>query len=142
MKIYRVELKKDSYPKALELWEKSVIATHNFLKKKDRIALKSEIPTYFKYVEAYLWFDGEILIGLSGTNDENLEMLFIDPKHFQKGYGTKILQFLITENKIKYVDVNKANHNAIKFYKKMGSKSIRDPKKINREEIIPSYILN
>ncbi|GGG88952.1 hypothetical protein GCM10007342_09130 [Staphylococcus pragensis] len=47
-------------------------------------------------------------------------MLFIDPKYFNKGYGTKIVQYLIKENKVQFVDVNKDNKNAIKFYMKNG----------------------
>ncbi|MCB6970551.1 GNAT family N-acetyltransferase, partial [[Eubacterium] rectale] len=70
------------------IWESSVIATHDFLKEEDRITLKQEIPTYFQQVEAYLWFVGQEAIGFSGTHDHNLEMLFIDPKHFNQGYGS------------------------------------------------------
>ncbi|MBO1920068.1 hypothetical protein J4710_11455 [Staphylococcus xylosus] len=54
---------------------KSVIATHEFLKEKDRLELKAEIPTYFKFVEADLWFNAYEAIGFSGTNELNLEML-------------------------------------------------------------------
>lgn len=126
MKISRIELQEKDYSKALEIWEDSVIATHDFLKEKDRLELKTEIPTYFKYVEAYLWFEGEKVIGFSGSNDKNLEMLFIDPKYFKKGYGTKILQSLIQENKVQYVDVNKDNYNAVDFYIKNGFKKYKE----------------
>lgn len=112
------------------------------MKEKDRLALKIEIPTYFKYVEAYLWFDGEEIIDFSGTNEKNLEMLFINPKHFKKGYGTKILQYLIQENKVQYFDVNKDNQNVVKFYIKSGLKNIRNHKKTNKAEIIQPYISN
>ena len=42
-------------------------------------------------------------------------MLFLDPQYFRKGYGTEILQTLISEHKIQYVDVNKDNPNAVAF---------------------------
>ena len=141
MKISRIELQEKDYPKALEIWEKSVIATHDFLKEKDRLELKTEIPTYFKYVEAYLWFDGEEVIGFSGTNEKNLEMLFIDPKHFKKGYGTKILQSLIQENKVQYVDVNKDNQNAVKFYIKNGFKKYKESQKDEQGRDYPTLHL-
>ena len=67
-----------------------------------------------------------------GINDENLEMLFIDPKHFNKGYGTIILQSLIQEDKIQYVDVNKDNQHALKFYIKMVLKHIVNLKRQSR----------
>lgn len=126
MNLSKIELQEKDYQKALEIWEKSVIATHDFLKEKDRLELKSEIPTYFKHVEAYLWFKDEEAIGFSGTNEQNLEMLFIDPKYFKKGYGTEILQYLIEENKVQYVDVNKDNHNAVNFYIKNGFKKYKE----------------
>lgn len=85
--------------------------------------LKNDLLTYLKYVDAYLWFYDKEVIGFSGINDENLEMLFIDPKHFNKGYGTIILQSLIQEDKIQYVDVNKDNQHALKFYIKNGFKA-------------------
>ncbi|MCE3021033.1 GNAT family N-acetyltransferase [Staphylococcus pasteuri] len=120
MILKKTKLNEKDYDKALEIWEKSVTETHDFLKDEDRIALKHEIPTYFKYVEGYLWWDEFEAIGFSGTNDQNLEMLFIDPQYFNKGYGTQIVQTLIKDKKIQFVDVNKDNENAIQFYKKNG----------------------
>ena len=120
MILKKTKLNEKDYDKALEIWERSVIETHDFLKDEDRIALEHEIPTYFKYVEGYLWWNDIEVIGFSGTNDQNLEMLFIDPQYFNKGYGTQIVQTLIKDKKIQYVDVNKDNENAIQFYKKNG----------------------
>ncbi|WP_154836539.1 GNAT family N-acetyltransferase [Staphylococcus sp. Marseille-Q1834] len=120
MQLSKIQLEENDYDIVLDVWERSVLETHDFLKETDRLELKKEIPTYFKYVESYLWYDGSKVIGFSGTNNQNLEMLFIDPKYFNKGYGTKIVQYLIKENKVQFVDVNKDNKNAIKFYKKNG----------------------
>ncbi|PTK57309.1 GNAT family N-acetyltransferase [Staphylococcus nepalensis] len=120
MHLSKIKLQEKDYPKALEIWEKSVIATHDFLKEKDILELKNEIPTYFKYVKAYLWFNDKEAIGFSGTNEKNLEMLFIDPKHFNQGNGSEILQYLIQQGKVSYVDVNKDNERAIEFYLKNG----------------------
>ncbi|MHD0398551.1 GNAT family N-acetyltransferase [Staphylococcus simulans] len=122
MRLNKIKLEDVHFPKALAIWERSVLATHDFLKEKDRIALKQEIPTYFQQVEAYLWFDGQEAIGFSGTHDSNLEMLFIDPNYFHQGYGSEILHDLIQQGKVKYVDVNKDNIGATKFYKKHGFK--------------------
>lgn len=120
MILKKTKLNEKDYDKALKIWERSVIETDDFLKDEDRIALEHEIPTYFKYVEGYLWWNDIEVIGFSGTNDQNLEMLFIDPQYFNKGYGTQIVQTLIKDKKIQYVDVNKDNENAVQFYKKNG----------------------
>ena len=60
-------------------------------------------------------------------------MLFLDPQYFRKGYGTEILQTLISEHKIQYVDVNKDNPNAVAFYIKMGLKVWRISKRCTRK---------
>ena len=129
MRLNKIELQEKDYPKALAIWERSVIATHDFLKEKDRIALKKEIPTYFSHVEAYLWFDGDDVIGFSGTNEANLEMLFLDPKYFKQGYGTEILQTLIQEHKVQFIS-------------KIDSNNMMNLQKMDRVGIIQSYILN
>ncbi|MDT3958405.1 GNAT family N-acetyltransferase [Staphylococcus kloosii] len=135
MNLSKISLQEQNYPTAMKIWEKSINASHDFLKESDKLALKSEIPTYFKYVNAYLWFNNDEVIGFSGTNEQNLEMLFLDPKHFGNGYGTKILQYLIKEEAIKFVDVNKDNDKALKFYQKNGfeiySESQKDAQKRN-----------
>lgn len=95
MRLTKIDVKEKDYNIILKIWEKSVVKTHDFLKEEDRMQLKNDLPTYLKYVDAYLWFYDKEVIGFSGINDENLEMLFIDPEHFNKGYGTIILQSLI-----------------------------------------------
>jgi putative acetyltransferase len=120
MNLSKISLQEQNYDTAMKIWEKSINATHDFLKESDKLALKSEIPTYFKYVNAYLWFNNDEVIGFSGTNEQNLEMLFLDPQHIRNGYGSKILQYLIKEEAIKFVDVNKDNDKALKFYQKNG----------------------
>ena len=95
-----------------------------------------------KYVNAYLWYKENELVGFSGTNDENLEMLFLDPQYFNKGYGTEILQYLVNEENIRYVDVNKDNVPAMQFYLKMALKNIVNLHKMVRVGTILFVILN
>lgn len=141
MTLIRRKIGQKDYHKVLDIWEKSVISTHDFLKEKDRLELKTEIPNYLNYVEAYFWCDEDEIIGFSGTNDQNLEMLFIDPKYFRKGYGTKILQTLIHEDKVRYVEVNKDNNNAVKFYQKNGFKKHKEALKDEKGRDYPIYYL-
>ena len=120
MRLIKEKLEAKDYHKVLDIWKRSVLATHDFLAEKDRKELETEIPTYLNYVNAYLWYKENELVGFSGTNDENLEMLFLDPQYFNKGHGTEILQYLINEENIRYVDVNKDNASAMQFYLKNG----------------------
>ena len=64
-------------------------------------------------------------------------MLFLDPQYFRKGYGTEILQTLISEHKIQYVDVNKDNPNAVAFYIKNGFKKYGESPKDAQGKIYP-----
>ncbi|WP_413491690.1 GNAT family N-acetyltransferase [Staphylococcus capitis] len=141
MSLTRRKIEKKDYHKVLDIWEKSVNSTHDFFKEKDRLELKTEIPNYLNDVEAYFWCDDDEIIGFSGTNDQNLEMLFIDPKYFRKGYGTQILQTLIREDQVRYVEVNKENYNAVKFYQKNGFEKYKESLKDQQGRDYPIYYL-
>ncbi|AYW45498.1 GNAT family N-acetyltransferase [Tetragenococcus koreensis] len=104
----------------IELWDRSVTATHDFLKQEDKNQIREEIPSYFPFLDIHLWYDGGNLLAFSGQNENHLEMLFIDPQFTAKGYGTAILQELITRYGITSVDVNEQNTVAEKFYLKNG----------------------
>lgn len=72
--------KKQDYQMILAIWEKSVIATHDFLAAEDRQFYKKKIPGFLDQVELLLWFSGEEIVGFSGTSGQELDMLFIVQK--------------------------------------------------------------
>lgn len=111
---------KQDEQRIIELWERSVTATHDFLSQEDKETMRVEIPGFFPLVDIQLWYDQEELIGFSGRNEHSLEMLFIDPKFIGQGYGTAILQELILNHGVTLVDVNEQNPAAKKFYFKNG----------------------
>lgn len=47
-------------------------------------------------------------------------MLFLSPDYFQQGIGYKMISTAIQDYQIKYVDVNKQNPKALKFYLRQG----------------------
>ncbi|WP_339184505.1 GNAT family N-acetyltransferase [Oceanobacillus sp. FSL W7-1293] len=108
----------EGYAVLIELWEKSVLATHDFLTAEDREALKKEIPAYFPQLDMKMWFEDTTLVGFSGVNASQLEMLFLDPEQIGKGLGSRILNDLIETDGIKAADVNKDNTSALAFYLK------------------------
>ncbi len=116
---YRLAEKED-YPVLVELWEKSVRASHTFLNEQDLLAIKQELPTYFPQVTLKIWYDYDQLVGFSGTTEHHLEMLFLAPQHRQKGLGSQILQQLIEKDHIRSVDVNTQNEAGLHFYLKQG----------------------
>lgn len=106
----------------LDIWECSVIATHLFLQSEDIAFYKEKIPDFFDLVELRIWFHNNQPIGFSGTTDQTLEMLFLDPKHIGNGFGHEILIWLITQKNITKVDVNEQNEAAKAFYLNHGFK--------------------
>ncbi|MBC2144258.1 GNAT family N-acetyltransferase [Listeria innocua] len=111
---------KQDYQTILAIWEKSVIATHDFLTAEDRQFYKEQIPLFLDNVELFLWFAGEQVVGFSGTSERELDMLFLDPVATGNGYGSQILGWLIENKQINLVDVNEQNENATIFYLKHG----------------------
>ena len=111
---------KEDYEELIAIWEHAVRQSHAFLQESDLLEIKSNLPTYFTYVDLLVWsVDGKI-IGFSGTKEKQLEMLFLSPTVFRKGYGRMILEELIHHKTIFFVDVNEQNEGAIAFYKTLG----------------------
>lgn len=104
----------------LNLWERSVLHTHTFLKTDSiddfrpyvRKALKSVNHLYV----AYHRYKSVAFMGIEG---ENIEMLFVDPNCLRQGIGRNMVDIAIGEHQVQYVEVNKQNKAAHRFYKKM-----------------------
>lgn len=112
----RSKATKDEYVLILEIWEKSVRHTHDFLDEEDIQFYKNVIPEYLENVDLVLWKDEQRIIGFSGTSEEELVMLFLEPIFIGKQYGSEILMELIASESIKRIDVNTQNEHAKRFY--------------------------
>ena len=116
---YTISLvKEEDYGEVTDLWEASVRATHHFLSEADirffRPLVRHE---YLRAVALCCIRDeaGEIL-GFAGVAGNRLEMLFIQPGLRGKGIGKSLLQYVIREKGVQYVDVNEQNPEAVGFY--------------------------
>jgi putative acetyltransferase len=106
----------------ISVWEKSVRATHHFLKIED--------IDYYKIIVSRIDFnlfkvqcavtDDQKLTGFIGISENKIEMLFLDPTYIGKGIGKSLLNFGIHQLKATEVDVNEQNVNAVQFYNKFG----------------------
>lgn len=102
------------------IWERSVMATHNFLKEEDFNEIKAAlIPDYFPNVELYAATTDGIPVGFIGLSPHTIEMLFIDNGRRCQGYGSALIEFAKQRGAIK-VDVNEQNPFALRFYKSKG----------------------
>ncbi len=105
----------------LEVWEKSVLATHKFLKPSDFIEIKELVKSIdFNALEVFCLVRDSKVGGFLGVAEQKIEMLFLSPDYIDKGYGKKFMEFAINELKTIKVDVNEENTQAVKFYKKFG----------------------
>ena len=108
----------------LDVWEKSVLATHHFLKPSDFRSIKEIVKTIdFNAFEVYCLVQNAEVAGFLGVAEQKVEMLFLSPKYFGKGLGKKLLDFAVKELRVHKVDVNEQNTNAVDFYQKFGFKT-------------------
>lgn len=108
----------------LNIWEKSVLATHDFLNPKDFEEIKQLVQTFnFNEFEVYCLKQNDEIVGFIGLAERKIEMLFFLPEYIGKGLGRKLTDFAFSELKADKVDVNEQNTNAVKFYEKLGFKT-------------------
>ena len=115
----------ERYPVLVGIWERAVRATHDFLSEKDIQEIKAElIPGYFPQVEVFVLEDDRYgNVGFIGILGSKIEMLFVDTPYHGHGYGTKLIEFAIS-NGAAAVDVNEQNPLAADFYMKRGFRII------------------
>ena len=105
----------------LTVWERSVLATHDFLTPTDFSEIKELVQTInFNHFQVYCLTEDDLVIGFIGVADKKIEMLFLDPKYFGHGIGKMLMSFALNELSADKVDVNEQNVKAVNFYKKFG----------------------
>ena len=73
------------------IWERSVMATHSFLRVEDFNEIKKVlIPEYFPNVNLYAISDNGVYAGFIGMGPDSIEMLFIDSDRRGQGYGSAL----------------------------------------------------
>ncbi|MHC5226775.1 GNAT family N-acetyltransferase [Enterococcus sp. LJL99] len=123
------EAKEMDYIDLIKIWRDSVSETHLFLSAEDIDRIEKELPHYFEAVKVFIWFESNVpneIIGFSGIHNQKLEMLFLKPTSFRKGYGKTILNWLVENEAIEFTDVNKQNSDAVAFYLAQGFKIISE----------------
>lgn len=105
----------------LTIWEKSVLATHDFLTSTDFEEIKEFVSNInFNDFQVFCLTKENLVLGFIGVADKKVEMLFLDPKYFGQGLGLKLLNFAVKELNADKLDVNEQNKKALKFYQKFG----------------------
>ncbi|WP_158890687.1 MULTISPECIES: acetyltransferase [unclassified Pseudomonas] len=106
------------HPQLLNIWLRSVRATHHFLQESDIEALLPQLrDIYLPAVELWVMVDAEDCpLGFIGLNENHVEMLFIEPDLRGKGIGRALLDHARSLRSQMSVDVNEQNPEAVGFY--------------------------
>ena len=109
----------------VQLWERSVRATHRFLAESDIVTLRPLVAQELASDALDWWVEvsaEETLIGFLGFANDTIEALFIDLEHRGKGGGKLLVAHAqsLAEGRGLAVDVNEQNDAALGFYGALG----------------------
>jgi putative acetyltransferase len=114
-------------PVLLEIWLRSVRATHTFLREPDIEALYPQVRDLYLPAVEDLWVYEDAagcISGFIGMQHAQVEMLFVDPQRFGQGVGTALLDHAKKRCVTLTVDVNEQNPQAHAFYRHYGFEDI------------------
>ena len=114
-------------PALMDLWRRSVEATHTFLTPSDIDALEPEGRQALGTLEVRVAEMNGVPAGFMVMNDTMIEALFIDPDYMGKKLGTRFIKHareLRGRDKELRLDVNEANSDALAFYLAKGFKQV------------------
>lgn len=106
----------------VEVWERSVRATHLFLSGGEIEAIRAYVPRALEEVPHLIAAEDErgLLAGFMGAGGQRLEMLFLAPEARGKGVGKALLRYGLDRYAVRELAVNEQNPEARGFYEHMG----------------------
>jgi len=111
-------------PALLELWERSVRATHAFLDEADIAFYRPLVNEYLLGASARIWVLADAAnapIGFLGLGDHSIDALFLDPSHRGHGFGRRLVAHAQDgQGGALTVEVNEQNSAARGFYEALG----------------------
>ncbi len=123
MRIYKVSERNQTLVDALvDVWEKSVRATHLFLSDAEVEKIKEYVPEALRGVEHLVMAEAEAgkPVAFMGTQNGRLEMLFVTPEKRGGGIGKQLVEYGIETYGVAEVTVNEQNPLAVGFYEHLG----------------------
>ena len=107
--------------KLVEIWQRSVKATHTFLSSSGIAEIREFVPQALSQVPILVVaFDGSQPVGFMGIAEPKLEMLFLDPTVRGQGLGQQLVEYGFEHYAIDEVVVNEQNPAAVGFYQHLG----------------------
>lgn len=110
------------HKRLLDIWLRSVRATHRFLAEED-VQFLLPLVRDQALIQLELWVlvaDNDQTAGFMGLDGNKLEALFLDPAFHRRGFGRQLVDHARALHGPLEVDVNEQNPEALEFYKAMG----------------------
>src|SRR5262245_24804385 len=107
----------------VDIWLRSVRATHTFLTEDDVHSLLPHVRDYLSSDESELWVlcsDAGVLMGFMGMSGSKMESLFLAPEFHRSGGGRRLVRHAREVRGELTVDVNEQNPAAVRFYEACG----------------------
>lgn len=123
MKIFEVKERTPFLDKQLiEIWEKSVRATHLFLSDDEIEDIKKYVPQAINEIAHLIVAENgsKYPVAFMGIEKQTLEMLFITPEERGNGLGKQLIRYGIEHYSMEKLAVNEQNPIAKGFYEHMG----------------------
>ena len=127
MQIIECEEREGALPAALvDVWERSVRATHAFLSAQEILAIREFVPQALSGVEKLVVaLEGGVPLGFMGARAGRLEMLFLAPEARGRGLGRQLLEEAIARYSVEELTVNAQNPDAVGFYEHLGFRTYK-----------------
>lgn len=128
MNIYEVQERNEALlASLLEVWERSVRATHTFLSEDEISEIKGYVPMAIHAVQHLLIAEtaAGMPVAFMGITENRLEMLFLLPEARGQGLGKRLLQAGMEHYGVEEVTVNEQNPQAVGFYRHLGFETYR-----------------
>ena len=112
-------------PVLLDIWLRSVRATHAFLTEADISFLKPRVRDYLASEASEVYVvgtDAGVVAGFMGLSGDEIESLFLAPEHLRRGLGSRLIAEArsLRPGAELTVDVNEQNTDARRFYEARG----------------------
>ena len=111
----------DEGSRILEIWRGAVDATHDFLTIDDRLAIDEMVCGFLPQAPLWLAVDqNDYPLAFMLIDEGHMEALFVDPARRGAGLGAALVKHGLSLHPIMTADVNEQNHQAVRFYERMG----------------------
>jgi putative acetyltransferase len=107
----------------LDIWLRSVRATHTFLTAEDIRSLLPLVRDYLASGEPEFWVlcsDAGAVMGFMGLSGGKIDAMFLAPEHLRRGGGRRLVRHARELKGELTVDVNEQNPDACRFYEACG----------------------